>query len=319
MEHPAALAWERLGCDRAPERVEVLTNRKGHHPNRKSRVYRLTGGNAGGAVIAKRASRATVEIERVIYQEVLEALPVAAIKCFGAQIDSDDGWLFLEEVTGAAFDEEQPAHRHLAAEWLGTVHAATSGMRELADRLPNHAMDRYLGRLRAAMRSLDAGHENAALAACDRASLSVVRDELARLDRDWGALAHRCTAMPHCLVHGDFIAKNVRVRDGRLFALDWEEAGWGVPAEDLGALDQTIADLDGRDLDAYRARVRDAWPGFDGAAAAEMRGIGVVLRYVCWIQAESVALRSEWVGPTVELLALYGRRLRQARELCGIG
>jgi hypothetical protein len=206
----------------------------------------------------------------------------------------------------------------MAAEWLGAVHAATSGMRALRDRLPNHALDRYLALLRAATRAIDAGSGNAALTTGDRSALAAVRGELAQVERDWRALARRCADMPHCLVHGDFISKNVRICDGRLLALDWELAGWGIPAEDLGALDQTIADLDGRDVDAYWARVRDAWPKFDRDAAAAMRNIGIVLRYLCWIQAECVALGSEWVGPTVEVLTVYGQRLRRARELSGL-
>jgi aminoglycoside phosphotransferase (APT) family kinase protein len=39
--------------------------------------------------------------------------------------------------------------------------------------------------------------------------------------------------MPHCLVHADFVNKNVLVakrhRD-QLMALDWGIAGWGAPA-----------------------------------------------------------------------------------------
>ena len=318
LEHPAARAWERLGSGRAPARVEVLTNRKGHHLNHKSRVYRLTSAGPGSAVIAKRTGRETVELERVVYQDILGALPVAAVKCFGGWDDGDEAWLFLEEVSGAAFDEERAAHRQLAAEWLGAVHAATSGMRELRDRLPHHGSDRYLALLHAGLRSIEVGRENAGLTADERSALTTVQGELARTERDWPTLAERCATMPHCLVHGDFIAKNVRIRDELLFALDWEEAGWGVPAEDLGALDQTIADVGGCDLDAYYARVRDAWPNFDRGAAAELRGIGIMLRYICWIQAESVALRSQWPGPTVELLTVYGQRLRRARELAGI-
>ena len=38
------------------------------------------------------------------------------------------------------------------------------------------------------------------------------------------------------MVHGDFIAKNVRIQEEAgpvLYAMDWEAAGWGAPVADL--------------------------------------------------------------------------------------
>jgi aminoglycoside phosphotransferase (APT) family kinase protein len=57
----------------------------------------------------------------------------------------------------------------------------------------------------------------------------------------WPHLEAICERFPPTLVHGDFVEENLRVtaENGhrRLVPLDWEKAGWGVPAVDLVRVD----------------------------------------------------------------------------------
>jgi aminoglycoside phosphotransferase (APT) family kinase protein len=66
--------------------------------------------------------------------------------------------------------------------------------------------------------------------------------------------------MPQTLVHNDFAARNIKVRNGQagttLLPFDWEKAGWGIPAADLEYLEQA-------DLAMYWSVVHRSWPYFD--------------------------------------------------------
>jgi ATP-binding cassette subfamily B protein len=65
-----------------------------------SAAYRLAGAAPGGGdVIAKWTWRETVEFEAGLYAEVLPALPVATVRCYGSASDRDEAmaWLFLED------------------------------------------------------------------------------------------------------------------------------------------------------------------------------------------------------------------------------
>jgi 5-methylthioribose kinase len=48
-----------------------------------------------------------------------------------------------------------------------------------------------------------------------------------------GALRRECMDSTYCLVHGDYSAKNMLVKDGRLILLDYEVAHFGNPSFDL--------------------------------------------------------------------------------------
>jgi hypothetical protein len=60
--------------------------------------------------------------------------------------------------------------------------------------------------------------------------------------------------IPSTLVHGDFSPKNVHIRAGNasvdVLPLDWETAGWGVPARDLSDVP----------IELYCAAVQQWWP-----------------------------------------------------------
>lgn len=317
-EHPAVAAWRELEPSASmPHHVDVLRNHMGQSPGRKSAVYRLSYTGRGGApVIAKLSKRSSVHIEAFVYQEILPSLPMPSVYCYGVlDEDEDRAWIFLDEVRGPRFDEERLDHRRLAAEWLGAIHAATAEL-DRVKQLPALGLDRYLVYLRRGREKIERNAGNSALGREDIDVLTTLVERLDALEARWSEVESLCAVAPRCLVHGDFIAKNVKVRSeddaGVLYAMDWESAGWGVAVEDLGGLDQTIADFGGTDIEAYRQAVRPVWSTLDRPGAERLIYVGIILRYLAWIQATSSGLRADWVDGTVASLRSYAHRLDEA-------
>ena len=119
--------------------------------------------------------------------------------------------------------------------------------------------------------------------------------------------------MPPTLVHGDFRPKNAYVRAGAngldLFAIDWETAGWGVPA----------VDLIGIDLPTYWSVVQPSWPDVRLEDVRRLAAVGRVLRPLAAIRWVSPELAYDalacLVRPTTWLRTYHGRLADAVREL----
>lgn len=268
--HPAVQAWLQVQSDSWESgSLEVLQRR------RYSTVYRINPIRQGGArVIAKRCRGATARIERMIYEELLPLAGMPALGCYGLleEPGSEFCWLFLEDAAGARYSPELPRDRALAGCWLAEAQLAAVRA-DFKSCLPDRDLDHYLRLLRSCramlLRHLDAG----ALPLEDAAVFRNIATRLDELEFLWDELAKICEVMPRTLVHGDFVIKNLRVRETpkgpALLVFDWEFAGWGVPAADLAQfLDRTASpdlglyctilnrehfDLDLRDLQAVAA------------------------------------------------------------------
>src|SRR2546423_15052220 len=83
-EHPAFRAWARVhGSQAAPTKIEVLKQTK-----RKTMVCRVSGsGKQMENVIAKGSFRHYLGVERIIYAEILPALPVTSLRNYGSTED----------------------------------------------------------------------------------------------------------------------------------------------------------------------------------------------------------------------------------------
>jgi len=83
----------------------------------------------------------------------------------------------------------------------------------------------------------------------DLVVLEAIISECDAVEARWSEIEGVCRGMPSTLVHGDFRPRNAFVRlhpEGvRLFPLDWETAGWGVPAADLTRIDLDTCRLTG--------------------------------------------------------------------------
>ena len=299
-EHPAVRAWHRLDIGPSPESVELMTTPNGGRVW-KSQVFRLHGaGPTGRNVIAKRAGLESLRVERRVYQEILPEISLASICCYGAieEPGSEAGWLFLEEAEGQPYAEDLREHQTLAARWLGALHVRTATL-DVDGRFPDRGPGWYLSMLQAARRAIDESLENPALSDEAIASLRRLIDQTHVVESMWDELDSFSHRFPPALVHGDFTRKNVLVsapgRGRRLSVLDWDIAGWGVPAPDIA----------GADLDAYRRTIGAAWGAFSATTWRAFASMGAVFRYILWIEATSAALSDPWVERPVRRLEWY--------------
>jgi aminoglycoside phosphotransferase (APT) family kinase protein len=276
--HPATAAWRSFAQDAAdPKHIEVLRH------GRKSATYRLVGAGPGGAsIIAQRSCTAKARIERMVYERILPLLPVTSPRYYGARgEDSEYEWLFLEDIGHKRFTVTDPSQRALAGRWVALMHTAASLVAAARD-LPDAGPPRYLDYLRADLQTIRANLANPALSPEDEATLRRLVSDLDRLEGAWAAVEHACTGIPSTLVHGDLQRKNLYIRDDAeesvLYAIDWETAGWGVPAADLTKIDLTT----------YWSVVRRIW---SDVRLEDVRRLAVVGR----IFLELVGIR--WTSP----------------------
>lgn len=278
-----------------PDGVETLKS-----PHRKSAVLRLLGaGPAGQPVVAKRAARASIEIEACVYRDVLAHLPVSATRLLGTAPDGDRSWLFLEDAGDAPFDSKLPEHRRLAAAWMARVHGGARVLprvSELPDRGPGH----YRELLRSVEALLGETLGNPALSAEEVAVVEGVAEACEGLGSSWSNLAATLAEAPPTIVFGGFSSKNARVRAAAggpvLMPFDFESAGCGCPAIDLVYLDR----------DTYVGEAREWWSGLDSGEFDRLRGIGRVLGGLKAIPGERKVLLAPSPSKAVAKLHWYG-------------
>ncbi len=298
--HPALLAWREIG---GGDPSSVLVVKEEQSSARQSRIYRLDAVRpAGGAVVAKRSDRASIALERCVYERGLASLPLPALRCLGLVADADPrfAWLFIEAAGGEVFDADSPAHRAAAAEWLAVLHLGAEGHAVLSE-LPERGADHFLAHLRDGRRRIAESFENPALRGPDRELLDAILRGLDVVEWHWSRVEDACAGAPRTLVHGDFADRNVRVEgDGpqaRVWVFDWEVAGCGMPG----------IDLVNADLEVYAAAVRERWPRLDLRLQAWLgRLLRGCLAPIGW---ETLGLATPWIERPLGNLASYRRRL----------
>jgi thiamine kinase-like enzyme len=299
LEHPAVRVWREIYSRRAePTRVAVL--KEGH----KSGVYRLEGaGPSGSAVIAKRCRQETARVERALYEQVFPHLPLRTLCCYG-YVEEPGGafsWLFLEDAGKGIYLLDSKQHRCLAARWLGLLHTAAAGL-EATVPLPELGADHYREHLRSARSTIHSQLGNPALTGADVSVLEAIIAQCDFLEGRWSEIKRFCKKLPRTLVHGDLSVKNVRVRarpDGELdfFPLDWETAGWGVPAADLA---QFTLNSVSPDQATYHSIMQKAWLTLDAQDLLQLADFGAVFRLVAALSWASEGL----ARPGVETLMM---------------
>ncbi len=278
--HPAVQAWSAIAPDAStPDTIHVL--RRGR---KKAAIYRLVDAAPGGGahLIAQRAPLSKALIERTVYRDILPRLPVPAPRFYGFLEDGPEfAWLFLEDAGDDRYDPADPAHRALGAGWLGQMHTTATGV-ATARGLPDAGPVRYRRHLVAGRSTIQTHLTNPALTAAERDTLRAIVSDLDRTEAAWTLIEAECAAFPQTLVHGDFRRKNVYLRDGpqgvELLPIDWETAGWGVPAIDLVRID----------LAAYHTVARAIWPDVRFEAVSRLAVVGRILSQLAAI---------DWVSP----------------------
>jgi len=309
--HPAVVAWRGLAQEPPdPEQIEVLRQGK------KSATYRLVGaGPDGAAVIAQRSQIPKALLERTVYEQILPHLPVTSPGYYGFREDSPQfAWLFLEDVGDERYSATDPAHLALAGRWVALMHTAATRV-AAARRLPDGGPRRYLDHLREGRRTIHAHLANPALTAADVRALRLLVADLDRVERGWVRIERACTGVPATLVHGDFQRKNTYIRNGasgpELLAIDWETAGWGVPAVDLTRID----------LPTYWSVLRRWWPTVRLEDVRRLASVGRVflqLAAIHWVSPELAYDTPPYLSrPLSWLRVLHGRLADGLRELGG--
>ena len=310
--HPAAQAWSALhGEPAGPEVIEVLRGGK------ESATYRLSGvGTRGEAVIAQRCTAARAAIERTIHERILPHVPVTAPRYHGCREDGDGfAWLFFEDLGNERASKTDPAHLALAGRWIGLLHTGATRI-PAARALPEAGPNRYREHLQVACDTIRPRLTNPALAAADVQLLRRLLECLERLEVEWPRIEAACAGVPATLTHGDFRAKNAYVRAGasglELFPIDWETAGWGIPAVDLTKID----------LKAYWSVVCRVWPDTRPEVLRRLAALGRVfleLAAISWVSPQLAYDTPVYLVRPMSWLRVFHQRLSAAvRALRGL-
>jgi hypothetical protein len=302
-EHPAVRAWRETQLGRGePDGIDTLQERE------KAAVYRLKGvGPGGSAVIAKRCRTATALIERTVYEEILPRLPITTVHYYGfRRQDGEVCWLFLEDAGRERYSPYRKEHCALAGRWLGLLHTSAARL-AAATRLPDRGPSHYLEHLRSARHTILHNLGNPALSGDDITVLNAIVAQCDLLESHWSRVEACCAGIPSTLVHGDFRPMNVHVRSDRggnaLLPMDWETAGWGMPAPDL---------IKSVDLAAYWMVVRECWPTLDFQAIQRLANLGTLFRQLAFMSWESPSLEHEWIDKPMSKVRFYHAELSEA-------
>jgi len=284
-EHPAVVAWNRLtGASAVPNRITRLN--QGH-----SEVYRLFAMKEDGdSVIAKLCSRQDAEMTRIICTRLLPLVPKPALVFYGClETSTPKSWVFLEDAGSMKCSPDDPAHLSALSAWLAALHACLAVYVEDLS-LPETGLGMYLEKLRAGRRKILESLSLRELEGEDDATLRSVVEWFDHVENEWDKLdALVGGGGPRTLIHGDFAAKNILVRQtaGALetFPIDWETTGWGPPAADMGEY---------VDLVSYRAEALRYGVSWSAETIRGWAAVGKILRHIAAFEWASASLIGGW-------------------------
>lgn len=308
--HPAVKAWAKL----APARIEPARLVTLKPEKKRSAVYRLQNvGPDDSAVIAKRGRMSHLIVELALYRDVLPYLPLPTLRCYGFVEDEHPafGWLFLEDAGEERYSSDSEEHRTLAARWLGILHTSAAAHAAAKTCLPDRGLNYYRGMVRLVHETIRPSLGNPALSANDRLVLNSILSHCASLESRWSQVEEICNVMPHTIVHGDFSAKNVRVRQGRdrveLLPLDWDDAGWGVAAADVSQTDAAL----------YWSIIQQRWPNLSLDSVKRFANVGRMFWGLEPVTGEAESLASHWVQNVMRKMVAYEAEITDAFQATG--
>jgi len=181
-----------------------------------------------------------------------------------------------------------PRHLSALSAWLAALHACLAGQVEDPS-LPETGLSMYLKQLRSARRRILKSLSLREFEADDGAMLRSVVGWFDHVEAQWDKLEALVGGGPRTLVHGDFAPKNILVRQTagtlELFPIDWETAGWGPPAADMG---------EGVDLATYRAEALRYGASWSAETIRGWAAVGKILRHIAAFEWASASLIGGW-------------------------
>jgi Phosphotransferase enzyme family len=285
--HPAFRAWRELTPHSPlPLVIESLQHK------RRSQVYRLRwpGNGSSSSIIAKRCRTHMSVVERAAYRTALPTAQVRVPAYYGylddASANSDDpfAWIFIEDMGSRRFSPVDAGERLRLAQWLGSLQATLlQPEAPNSNELPVRDAAYY-------QRFLQQAIEDVPSLAAERSSpgtipalIGTVQSALWCVQARWDEVAATFASVPMTLVHGDCLPKNIHVahdKNGReVVPIDWGNAGWGLPASDLGqsALLLAEATVTNACYDSYAAALRPAWPACSTSTVQRLANLGRLL------------------------------------------
>jgi aminoglycoside/choline kinase family phosphotransferase len=286
----------------------------GPRRSKKSCLYRLEGvGHGGRDVVAKLCRGPHARTELRIYEDVFPQLGIPLPRYYGSAEDSLGLWVFVEFGGSTRCDKSIPAHRVVAARWLASLHGAASGID--VSGLPDRGSAHHLELVRRGRRAILDNHANPAFDDGHRAVLDALLGHCDELETRWSEIEETCGVLPRTLVHGDFCSKNLHVRQGpgglELFVMDWEMAGWGVPACDLWPV-RRDPKLPICDVAAYGVALREYWPDLDPELLRRMVALGRVFRHLSAVGWSARDLPYRYPDKPIPALRIYSDELGAA-------
>ncbi len=309
-EHPAVRAWRAIEGGLDPTSVEVLKPEK-----RRSAVFRLNGvGPAGAGVIAKRRMRGELDLERRLYAEVLPSLSVPTLQVLGfVEAADDQSWIFLEDAGELWYEPNAPQHRALAVRWLADLHTRSA---DWLGSMPDTGSAYFRSVFDAGLDSVRVSLDHSELSQADRSVLRSIAAQLELVGARWEDVEAACMAAPRGVVHGDFVPKNVRVRQRgaglEIVAFDWETAGVASPAADIGLLPE-----EGDALRDYHALVCQAWPDLSWEDLQRLARTGRLLRLLNCVHWEARSFQYQWIEHSMRRMRAYERAFREVVDSSG--
>lgn len=312
-QHPAFRAWRELQpATETPRGIEILKGKPPREGKELRRIVcRITGvGLTGSAVIGKGCRPNNGMVEDTIYRNILPHLPFHSLNYYGMveEPNGDYCWLFLQDAGEEIYSPELEDHQLLRAQWLALMH--TSAARFAApNSLPDKGLGHYLKRLRTIRNAILHYLAGQAIQDSDLVLFEATMSQCNQLESRWDLVEELCEGLPRTLVHGDFVAKNLRVRSSHngtlLLPFDWGEAGWGTAARDIIHVDS----------EAYWTEVSTHWPEITAQTIQRSATAGRILRCIDAIYW----LHNGWMETLKGHLTVYSSWLADAMQEAGLG
>ena len=202
---------------------------------------------AGGHTQFSNGHRGGVEYETKVYQKVLNKQSLSSPRFYGAYKGKDKRCLIVQYLKGSKLlkDDHDPHHFAKAAAWIGTLHKNHAANTPTSIKKYDTAY--YLVWLEAV--------EKIANAFGDKYTWLPVVCEWFREN------LHLLLNGPQTFIHGEYYTKNILVRRGNIYPIDWESAAIGAGEIDLASL------VEGWDYKRQRVAIKEyikaRWPGGD--------------------------------------------------------
>lgn len=286
-------------------------------PNRNKAVLSWKteiSGNNNLELIAKLNELDGALMEHLIYTRILPDLGLNALECFGMIEDESKefAWIFMEHAGHNRYNAAISEHVKLATEWLSVLHG--SHIRpELLKFFDECGDQHYAASLSGARNYIESGMSNPVLSSEQQQNLSYTLRLLDMLEKKWTAITEMCSTVPLCLIHGDFLSKNMRIDSGgkkyRLKVMDWDAACWGFPFLDIAEALLPTSDWEStppkHDMSLYIDSSSGWWPGINERTLNLMLGIGQIFWALECIYGDAEGLEYSWVDKIVNHIHIY--------------